>query len=201
MIGLSLCGVVGRVAKNIENTTLALAKDLHCFRGSASFDPQKCLSALASNQLQGLQWFWPRGKPRKLRNFEVETFSRILEKHIFFTYFFDHFRAICVIFSRLFEDSLKNLEIFNLTLALKFEDFWGWSKISLEYCKLTSASKNPQTLLETLPSTSKYPRISRPMSRSSNFEPQFGNPSHNHYSIVTEMLYSRKFIVNKLWAL
>ena len=44
-----------RVAKNIENTTLALAKDLHCFRGSASFDPQKSLSALASNQLQSLQ--------------------------------------------------------------------------------------------------------------------------------------------------
>ena len=44
-----------RVAQNIKNTTLALAKDLHCFRGSASFDPQKSLSALASNQLQSLQ--------------------------------------------------------------------------------------------------------------------------------------------------
>ena len=47
--------LLARVAKNIENTTLALAKDLHCFQGSASFDPQKSLSALASNQLQNLQ--------------------------------------------------------------------------------------------------------------------------------------------------
>ena len=39
-----------RVAKNIENATLALAKDSHCFRGSASFVPRNFSSTLALHQ-------------------------------------------------------------------------------------------------------------------------------------------------------
>ena len=41
-----------RVAKNIENATLALTKHLYFFRGSASFVPRKFLYTLAWHQPQ-----------------------------------------------------------------------------------------------------------------------------------------------------